>query len=148
LFTEAEAAELTAPMVAIPDDTASGGAYIASAVSEEGRATFLLQIDRAAEYYVWCRVKAPAAHADSFHVSIDDGPEDIFDTGEDRGSSGWRWVLLNGRGGGQPRSINPRTFHLEPGLHQLTFRGREAGAGFDQLLVTTDSTYTPEGALW
>jgi uncharacterized repeat protein (TIGR03806 family) len=143
LVLEAEAATLASPMVARADSTAFGGQYIVTTTYGYGSATFNVNLPAAGTYFIWCRVLA-INWENSFFVSVD-GADDIYDTPID---PNWTWSLLNGRGGtGAPASsekrINPRTFQLAAGPHNVLFRGREPNTRLDRIVITDDPNYVP-----
>ncbi len=147
VFLEAELATSVAPMMTRSHADASGGQYVASATSEQGTVRFEFDVEQAGEYVVSARVLAPSANQDSFFVSIDGGPEDVFDAAEGTWGSEWQWMVLNGRGGtGRPLALNPRILTLSPGHHTLTFRGREAGTGLDRIMITQETGSVPNQA--
>ncbi len=146
IFLEAESASLAPPMSAVADAAAFGSAYVASATAESGTTTFSVDIPESETYVVWCRVLSPNGITDSFYVSVDGGPEDIFDTAEGTWSDQWQWSRLNGRDGGAPLTLNPRALNLTKGQHTLVFRARDASCGLDALIVTSDLQMVPTNA--
>jgi len=140
---EAESGTLAAPMTTATHAQASGGLYVTTPTANQGTVTFNLDIPVAGTYIIWCRVLAPDGSSDSFFVSMDGGPEDIYDVAEGTWSPNWQWTRVNGRAGGPPLTLNPRTFDLTAGLHTLVFRGREANSRLDRLIVTNDITFMP-----
>jgi hypothetical protein len=141
LAIEAESATLASPMAVLTDPNAAGGKYIASSVAQSGTATFALNIPDAGDYVVWCKFRSIDDSSDSFFVSMDGGVEDIYDTVlGTTWSTDWLWSAVNGRTAG----AFPSVFSLSAGQHSLVFRGREANAALDQLLVTNDRSYVPD----
>jgi len=147
---EAEAGEITAPMVTVPDSTASGGAYIESADTNSGSADFTFNA-HGGTYIVWALAKAgtpsPNAH-DSFFVSMDAESEDVWDLFYDvpgGPSTNWAWDVISMRSGGSWSNnlADPATFQLGAGTHTLRLRGREVFAGIDRILITSDLQYDP-----
>ncbi len=144
LDLEAESGALTAPMAVYTDPWASEGHYVASRTNNQGSVAYSFYAPVTGEYVIWCRVLATNVNADSFFVSANYGPEDIYDVAEGSPSSAWQWSPVNGRGGSnQPLAINPRIFSLSAGWNSLGFRAREAGTGLDRLLITTDLGFSP-----
>ena len=145
---EAESAVLVAPMAVAADPNAGLGRFIQSSGGESGSATFAANIPVTDVYYTWCRVLSPDYGHNSFYFSVDGGMEDIDDTAVGTWGNAWQWTIVNGRGGTNSTTvlaINPRAFLLSAGLHNIVLRGREAGTGLDQILVTNDPDYVPEG---
>lgn len=140
---EAEAAALVAPMVALRDEDASGGKYIASESDNEGMALYDFSVPTAGQYIIWARIYGPSASADSIFVLVDSGPQDVFDMAEEAHEV-WRWKQVNGRGSGGPLTLNPRIFPLTAGQHRLILRCREPNARVDRLVITNDLNYKPQ----
>ena len=86
---------------------------------------------------------ARATNQDSFFVSVDGGQEDIYDAAEGSWSNSWQWTKVNGRNGGSPLALNPRTFKLSAGKHTITFRGREANTPLDRIFITNSLSARP-----
>ena len=127
----------------LPDLNASTGKYIQTSIPNAGNATYTITVPHAGDYVIWCRVLAPSFHQDSFFVSMDDGPEDIYDAAEQSWSGVWQRTRVNGRGGTDGRTplrLNPRIFHLSEGVHQLLFKGREITC-LDFLIITDDLAF-------
>lgn len=139
---EAEAGALTGSMVQKSDPNASGGAYVISNKTNHGSVQFTFDVQQAGDYTVLARVLAPTYTQDSFFVSVDGKPEDVFDAAEGTWSPNWQWTAVNGRAGtGTPLTESPRVFTLSAGQHTITFRAREAGTGLDQIkLVPSDGS--------
>jgi len=140
---EAEDGTITAPMTTYAGPNASGGQYVASPTGEQGGVAFTVDLPAAGACIVWCRVLAPFSTADSFHVSVDGGPEDIYDVAEGTWSDQWQWTRVNGRDGGPPMTLDPRTFDLAAGEHTFLFRAREADSRLDRLIITNDPAFVP-----
>jgi hypothetical protein len=142
LALEAESASLVAPMSIILNSQASNGRYIASTRTDRGEAAFNIQTPLSDTYVVWCRVLAPASNRDTFYLSADGGPRDVFDIFPR--SSSWQWIRANGRGGtGEPRTLDPRTFSFTEGTHSVVFGGRERWTGLDCIIVSNDRSFVP-----
>jgi hypothetical protein len=136
---EAESGSIVSPMAVASDPSASGGRFIVSSTDDSGSATFAVDVPAAGEYVVWCRVLSPDNSTDSFYVSVDGGTEDIYETAGGAWTNTWQWTAVSGRNGG----VNPRTFQISAGRHNLVFRGREQGTALDQILVTNDRSFVP-----
>jgi hypothetical protein len=138
LLLEAEAGILSSPMTIAADPEASNGRYIYSSRSELGAVTIRFNVAEADDYLVWCRVLSVDAGADSFYMSIDGGPEEIYRTTPNSWSSQWQWTRVNDEG-----TATPRRFGLGVGSHTLTFRSREASTLLDAVYVTNDPDFVP-----
>jgi hypothetical protein len=143
-YVEAEAGVVVAPMAIAGDANASGGQYVATQTDSAGSVSFAVTVPATGSYYVWAKILSLDAGSDSFYVSLDGGPTDVYDTAEKLWSSSWQWTRVNGRGStGQPLSLNPRIFTTTAGTHTLTFGGRDPNTRLDQILVTNDATFVP-----
>jgi hypothetical protein len=129
LVIEAETGALRDPMVSAADTTASGGACVLLPPGPAGGDVILtVTVPAAGRYGLFARVCAPGPTADSFVLSLNDGPRYIYDTG-----IGASWFLsrvvareLEGR---------PVVADLRPGANTITVAGREAGTKLDYLLL-------------
>src|SRR5262249_2104988 len=81
-YVEAETASFVAPMAAANDPLASGGKYVVSTTDSSGSATISVNVPATGTYYVWTKILSVDSSSDSFFVSADAGPTDIFDTAE------------------------------------------------------------------
>jgi hypothetical protein len=140
---EAEAGSLAGEMKKDTDSNASNHSKVQSSVQDEGTVSFTLDILVSGTYVIWARVKAEQGDQDSFYVSADGGTEDIFDVALGNYSESFQWSRVNGRNGGAPGSLDPRTFSFAAGQHTLVFRGREPKTVLDMILVTNDLNYVP-----
>ncbi len=141
---EAEAGTIVSPMVSYSYSPASGRKIVYSRQAEAGTVDIPLDIPRDGTYTIWCRVLANGASRNSFYVSADGGPEDVFDAAEGAYSTVLQWVQLNGRGGTTtPLRLNPRTLTWKAGRHILRFRGREANTILDKVIVSNDPGFRP-----
>jgi hypothetical protein len=141
---EAEDGTITAPLAIASDPTVSNGQYVyTGGAGYDGTLTFTFDVTEAADYVIWARVLAPNASADSFFVDMD-GSQDIYDAAEGLWNGQWQWTQVTGRNGtGVPAALNPRTFSLATGNHNLIFSGREASSKIDVIHITTNLTFNP-----
>jgi hypothetical protein len=147
LYLEAESGILSLPMAVTADAAASNGLYVESQTNEQGFVSFPLGIPEDDDYVVWCRVLSANGGTDSFYVSTDNGPEDVYDTVR-TWTNAWQWTEVNGRTGAEEDftnafRLNPRLFSLNEGSHTFAFRGREQGTRLDALLLTNDRDFSP-----
>jgi hypothetical protein len=143
---EAEAGTLFLGMEKDNNSEASNHSVVQSEVQDQGRVMFALNILVPGTYVIWARVKAENEDQDSFYVSADGGAEDIFDVGLGNYSSSFQWSRVNGRNGGAPGTLDPRTFNFTAGLHILNFRGREPKTVLDVIMVTDNLSYVPSSS--
>ncbi len=141
---EAESAAIVSPMARRSSSTASGGQFVSTRTANSGQVIFTVNIPSAGTYVIWSRVMAADSSSDSFTVSVDGAGADTFDCAENKWSTNWQWSVVNGRNGGAPLTLNPRTFNLSAGTHHITFAGRDANTGLDEIIVTNDLSYVPK----
>ncbi len=141
---EAETGVLVSPMTIGTDPLDPTCRHVSSSTANQGTVSLTVNIPVAGNYMVWCKVLASTYASDSFFVSIDGTSEDVYDAAEGSWKNSWQWSKLNGRGGGAPLTLNPRTFALTAGTHTIVFRGREANAALDKIIVTRDMNYQPQ----
>ena len=138
VLLEAEAGTVSSPMLVGTDPEASNGRYIYSSRSEQGTVTIQFDLVESDTYLVWCRVLSIDAGTDSFYVSLDGGPEEIYRTAPNSWSAQWQWTRIDDETTGIPRA-----FGLGVGSHTLTFRSREASTLLDAVYVTNDPNFVP-----
>ena len=137
LDQEAESAQLHGGMIVGYSGDASGGRYIftpksrgfAPAPDKSSYAEFCVTIDTAGEYQIEALVKANDDNADSFYVTVNDGP-----------AAGYLWDVthnskfvtdfVNDRG-----KADPVTVFLAAGEHMVAVHQRESGTMLDKISV-------------
>jgi hypothetical protein len=140
-------AALDAPLAVVEDEHAAGGKCIVSTEKfdlkdrTKGTATWKFTAPSAGDYAVWARVMGPDGMSDSYFVSMDGGPEDVFMTGE---WGKWHWCITGGRDGVDAATWATRIFQLTKGEHTLVFRGRKPGCRLDRIAVTNDPSLGPD----
>ncbi len=147
VLVQTETGSVVAPMAVASDADAGAGQYIYTSLANAGILNWTVNIVDAGDYIVWGRVFSPSSSRDSFFVSVDGGAEEIWDTAEQTWSSQWQWTRVTKRNNGTPVALNatPRIFNLSAGTHQFTFRGRDANTFLDQLIITQDTSFVPQG---
>ena len=144
---EAEKASLSVHMTPAADTAASGGQYVRITAENSHlespptgqQSTYIFQVPRTATYLVWGRVFSRNDGEDSFWIRVNGGP---WVRWNEMGAPGrWAWddVHDSDRGG------EVAAFRLEEGTHTLELAHREQDARIDQLLVTTNWNYKPQG---
>jgi hypothetical protein len=88
-----------------------------------GQVTIPLDVAVAGMYEVWGRVQAEHTGGDSFWVSMDAGPEALWDLP----IKGWSWAPVVDRDNPERAQL----YHLSTGAHALLVRNRESGAKLD-----------------
>ena len=157
LFLEAEDGRITEPIAVRADLEASARAYVSSTEgggpSDDlgGTVSLEFDIDGTGSYLVWGRVASDAdgpTSSDSFFVSLDDGPEDVWDFFQPIGGTDkWEWDLISLRceGDGDPGSFSvhfcdPWSIHLTSGRHVLTFRTRDPLSRLDAIVIVDEDS--------
>ncbi|MGQ9494041.1 MAG: peptidoglycan DD-metalloendopeptidase family protein [Anaerolineae bacterium] len=139
LSQEAENGRIMSPMTTGYDATASGGRYVYSPQSYAGYTDLSFYISQEANYNIWGRVSADSYGTDSFWVTVDGGPEALWDIP----IGPWVWVPVTHRT--NSGSTLTQIYRLTSGLHQIRVRAREAGARLDilELRYATSNPNTP-----
>jgi hypothetical protein len=130
IVLEAETADVQMPMTVEQDDRASHGAYVvlAAGQNESGSTTFHVTPAAPGVFSLMARVIAPSGRADSFLVTVNDGPTYTYDTGTHR-DWGLSEVRARELDGGRLR------VDLGAGANTIVFGGREPGTKLDQLVL-------------
>jgi hypothetical protein len=96
---------------------------------------------------MWGRILSTGSADDSVYVSVDGGPEDIWDTAQGLWSPNWQWTRVTGRqaNGGTASHLNqnPRLFSLSAGNHVIRIRAREILTRVDRLFIADDASAVP-----
>jgi hypothetical protein len=111
-------------------------------------AEYEFEVSGEGPYVLWGRVLGLHDEANSFFLSVDGGPEVIWDAPglelqQERGR--WVWDPASAREL-EGRPVDPLIFDLAPGRHTVRLRPREYGTGLGGLLVTNDLSLRPRGA--
>lgn len=100
--------------------------------------------ETAGTMYAYALVDATSATADSWYVTVDGGPSDVYDAAEGKWQPAYIWTAVNGRGGtAKPLTLNPRTFQVTAGPHVIAFAGRELGSKIKDVYVTNNPAFRP-----
>ena len=144
VLLEAENGVLTAPMQIVSDGTTTGVA--ASPANSAAATTLSFDTLYAKDYYVWCRVLAASASADSMFVTLDQQAEQVYYVyGESSPPaaafmSGWTWSRIQ---------VSPgiaQAYPLEAGSHSIRFRCRD-NTWLDRVVIVSNSDFVPSDAL-
>ncbi|MDZ7302323.1 MAG: Ig-like domain-containing protein [candidate division KSB1 bacterium] len=146
---EAESAQITAPIETRNDPEAAGGKYIVypTGHSEDASATLKFVITKAGDYRIWTRSMKTGTEPGSWTISVDGGPDFIYDVFQGNTESSWKWDLMSERGNGQPRSpeFDPKIINLEAGTHTIEFKARWEETRLDKIIITADASFVPNG---
>jgi len=139
LWLEAEYPDsMSSPMRTFSDPTASEGKYIkiAEGAGTSGEATFEFSVERNNDFYIWGRVYGPDGQHNSFHSSVGDSGQLIW---EIEPESDYTWQRMH------DRDTTETGHSLNVGNHELTIQYREYETRLDKILITSDAGYTPSG---
>ncbi|MBN1996393.1 DUF2341 domain-containing protein [candidate division KSB1 bacterium] len=135
---EAEDFTLTSPMCTGHDGYAFESAFIYSPEKITGTAVQTVNVDPGV-YILWGRTLTQNGLANSFYVSIDNGPEVLWDILK---VESWFWDVISHRGRtGVPASLaewDPVLFPLTGGIHTIQFRAREPFTRLDKVFLTNN----------
>ena len=102
-----------------------------------GEATISVDANTSGTYYIWSRMMAPVANADSYLLEVDGtNCYTVGDTGFSTNT--WTWI----DSGISAQRISQT---LSAGTHTIRMIGREPGVKVDRLLVVSDASCTPSG---
>jgi hypothetical protein len=114
--------------------------YLVSTDPDCGSARFRLSLPVAGSYTVWCRVMTSAPETDSFYVSINGGPERVFET--KFWAPVWQWTRLATYSPSNPSAV-VQSHALTTGSNEIAFRCRDANTLLSRLLITNDLDFVP-----
>lgn len=145
IFLEAEAGEVTAPMLNRPDPTASGQAFLETAPTGDsgGEVTWEFPAPAGPAWQIWARLKVPAGSQGSFVIAAGDGPSVIChpDPGDKPSGDQWTWARFLSPSGA------PHTVAFTEGTQTLTFRAAAAQTGLDRIVLSADPAFIPPADL-
>ncbi len=99
---------------------------------EHGGAVFEFEVPSDLECKVWLRVWWDGSCGNTINLKMDDEPRSVT-VGNDGTYNTWHWMP------------SPKTYKLAAGKHTVTLLNREDGIMFDQMLITNDQAYYPQG---
>lgn len=99
---------------------------------EYGGAVFEFEVPTDLECKIWLRVWWDGSCGNTINVKVDDEPRSVT-VGNDGTYTTWHWLE------------SPKTYKLAAGKHTITLLNREDGIMFDQMLITNDMAYFPQG---
>lgn len=143
ILLEVASAILEPPFVLVSDGSYT---YAVSTNEDVGFCRFFPTFPFLDEYVIWAAVLSENEGTDSFYVSQDSHPEDVYDTVR-LWTPAWQWTMINGRGGidkpiESSHAIDPR-FFIVSGPNEIRFRGREQGTKLKAILITNDRSVVP-----
>ncbi|MBR0458875.1 MAG: hypothetical protein IJJ26_06535 [Victivallales bacterium] len=97
-----------------------------------GGAEFEVELKTAATVKIWLRVWWDGSCGNTLNIQVDD-EERSATVGNDGTYRVWHWMEA------------PRVYKLEAGKHKICLLNREDGIMFDQMLITGDPQYVPQG---
>lgn len=99
---------------------------------EYGGAIFKCELTAEAECKIWLRVWWDGSCGNTINLKVDDEPKSVT-VGNDGTYRTWHWMEA------------PKSYKLSKGTHTITLLNREDGIMFDQMLITNDMQYVPQG---
>lgn len=99
---------------------------------KHGGARFEFELATAAECKIWLRVWWDGSCGNTVNLRVNDEPRSVT-IGNDGTYHTWHWLE------------SPKTYTLPAGKHTLQVLNREDGIALDQILITTDKDYYPQG---
>jgi hypothetical protein len=102
-----------------------------------GRAAYAFTITYSGDYVIQGLVNAPNDSANSFYLNIDAEPENPGMIWDIPATSTFEQRVVSWRGNGSDvnNQYVPKVFSLNPGLHQVIIRGREANVQLNNLRI-------------
>lgn len=97
-----------------------------------GGAVFEFDVPADLECKIWLRVWWDGSCGNTINLKVDDEPRSVT-VGNDGTYTTWHWLE------------SPKTYKLAAGKHTITLLNREDGIMFDQMLITNDKAYFPQG---
>ncbi|NLF17651.1 MAG: hypothetical protein GX595_10390 [Lentisphaerae bacterium] len=140
----ADAKTVTAPMERAPDGQSAKGTVLqildgkgtppedGTPDMKYGGAAFELSVTAPVTCKIWVRAWWDGSCGNTVYVRLGEDGKPLT-VGNDGTYNAWHWLEA------------PGTFALEPGTHTLFLLNREDGVRFDQILVTNDMEYFPQG---
>lgn len=99
---------------------------------EYGGAVFTVEVPTATACKLWLRVWWDGSCGNTLNVKLND-EEHSLTVGNDGTYNAWHWLEVG------------RLYQLSAGKHTFSLLNREDGIMFDQMLLTDDMTYHPQG---
>ncbi|MGH2532197.1 MAG: S8 family serine peptidase [Thermomicrobiales bacterium] len=116
----------------------SGHYWLSGYATTSPEVRYQVQFSTTGTYYVWARMQASDAADDTMHVGLNGVPLLTADKVETDGTGGgFRWS--NDTMDRVPATINVTS----PGVHTINVWAREDGLRLDQVILTTDSDFSP-----
>jgi hypothetical protein len=142
-------ASMTSPLRMVERADASNGSSMEvvngldskTTVPATGQACYTFDILAAGTYKVWGRVIARTVNDDSFWVRMDAGS--WIQWNEIAPGESWHWDFVHN----DVTPTTPITFSLSAAQHTLCFAYREDDTRLDAFVVTSDTSYNPNGAI-
>ncbi len=137
IWLEAESGRTSKNTRAVFDSSSSHGLFVMAmdSAAATGHDTLSMTIVSSGQYIAWLRL-INAVDSALVSISFDGGAGLIFPIPQ---TTSWQWVRMN-EGGGSPTLTT-----LSTGNHELSVAFHSGSLQVDKVLLTTDSTYTPQG---
>ena len=143
VLLEAEGADSSVQMQAVSDSSASNGSYMITTASASQtnpsrdvvNLAYDIEVPQDDAYFVWARVRRATAGSGCFYSNFDDGVFEPYKKVADAADApgGWQWCFID-------------KYYLYAGEHTYHVRYMTRELQFDCFYITTDYSFTPEGA--
>lgn len=139
---EFEDGTLNAPLVIISDLKSFNDKHIKFNTSNMGSSIFNFNVSEMDDYFLWARILAPDADANSVNVKMDSDDPIAWYLNPD---SNWNWIRMNLEDTGNPGFPGEAAalFSLEAGDHVLEISSLEANVEVDRINITNDPDWEP-----
>ncbi|HYI94401.1 MAG TPA: hypothetical protein VEX68_12710 [Bryobacteraceae bacterium] len=117
--------------VIVSSPAASRGKYLSSPVAGKSYVTFSVVAPVAGTYAMWLRVLATPASTGGVFISVNGGPEQLFNAANGSWSTQWQWTKA-------------QVLTLPRGTHRITMRARDVQFALDRLLLADSTSFVPE----
>jgi hypothetical protein len=104
-----------------------------------GSVNYTFSVSAAGMFTIWGRVRAPSVDTNSFWVKVDNGA--YIQWNNLPMTTAWLWDDVHD----SAMADATMRYTLTQGMHSLSIVYREAGAGLDKLVVTSDAGLVPSG---
>lgn len=138
--------ELITPAEAVGEGAivAPAGASVSPSngfTTDNARVDYAIDFTQTGTYYLWIRGYAPNSTSRTFYPGMDGIPHSSGKYFVIPPPNGWSWSNVR-----QGSAGNVFTFEVSsPGVHHLNLWMRESGVIIDRILLTTDSSFVPNG---
>jgi lysophospholipase L1-like esterase len=106
-------------------------------IPRDGTAEYTFDIQQTGDYTIWGRCYALSQYMDSFFTEVDEN-EQIITWHLEQTYDQWMWQKVTD-------NRAAKSFYLTEGTHKIKIIKRDINVRIDKLILTTNTTFTPEG---